>query len=507
MPKSDPTMSAAATARDVSLRDPMLKLALLGALADEGLRPLDWERLRREFPPELDDFERDDPDAEPDELDADYAFNANLARHLDAQGVSTAELARLTRLTWPDPNVQGGLWPQWDGEDETFDLTDLRGLEHCTGLEYLDLEGPIKNLKTVGALGNLRSLALLVPATDLKPLSHLTALTALRLSRTRARDLAPLAALPALATLTVSWDWDIGPEVRAANEPLVAALSARGVKVKVAWPKSTVPRAPRERPKPQVQVPPAPRPPTKAEQLAALGLEGATVTWQGEHLASACLTVDGGCSEKSFAALLASPLAARLTDLEVEANLCRSAKGVFRHLAAAPTPPPLERLAVRAAFWHRGAPLAADLGDASVLGAHYPRLQTLVLEGEPKLTGLALPALRALEVTSGALPKSVVTAVSQGTWSHLERLTLTFGALGPEHTPRSLAGLLAGASLPHLAHLALLQVDFLDVLAPLLVTSPLVKRLARLELSGAPIPTALRKALGTLGPEVTVRKA
>ena len=215
--------------------------AMLAALAREKIiPPLDLERLRRQHRASA------------------YTFNASLAKALGERPLQATALARLRALDAPDDGVKDALYSQWDGEDELFDVVDLRGLEHCVALEELRLDLlDVKSLGPLGKLPKLRRLSLdfrgktpsLQPlakleqleelwvswATDLAPLRGLPMLAKLEVVQASDRDLSPLAELPALKHVRI-W-WSAGavdePQVKARNAKVLKQLAARKVKVKL----------------------------------------------------------------------------------------------------------------------------------------------------------------------------------------------------------------------------------------------------------------------------------
>jgi hypothetical protein len=194
--------------KPIEVADANLKLAMLAVLMDAGVIPkVDGKALQKEFPPDEDDMDdlwdrradEDDPDLEPTEIDIMYVFNQNVARHLAGLPITEDEAAAILKLAGPTDvplNLTPIIFPQWDGEDETFKISNLAGIEHCVSLDALDLSSCM--------------------VTDLKP----------------------LLALPALRSLEISWDSDTKgvDRIKSTNESLIDALEKRDVKVKVSWP-------------------------------------------------------------------------------------------------------------------------------------------------------------------------------------------------------------------------------------------------------------------------------
>lgn len=126
-------------------------------------------------------------------------------------------------------------------------ITDLTGLEYCTGLKELYLDGnqiddisPVANLKSlkelylsgnqisdISPVGNLTSLTHLYLSgnriSDISALGNLTSLTHLYLSGNRISDISPLASLPRLSDLSLGGNQieDISPLVNLSNLTLL----------------------------------------------------------------------------------------------------------------------------------------------------------------------------------------------------------------------------------------------------------------------------------------------
>jgi hypothetical protein len=130
-----------------------LRLAMLSALDDEKIKKIDFKGLEKKHQPTEEDIEDEDGYE-------DYAFNSSLEKAFDAIPITTAELAQLKALRWMT-GIELMLSPQWDGEDEQFDLRSLDGIEHCVNLEILDLDAvDVKNVGPIAKLTKLRELRL-----------------------------------------------------------------------------------------------------------------------------------------------------------------------------------------------------------------------------------------------------------------------------------------------------------------------------------------------------------
>jgi tetratricopeptide (TPR) repeat protein len=119
------------------------------------------------------------------------------------------QLATITCLFWEGGHqVQHSIWPQWDGEDDTFDILSLTGIERLPNLEELVV--PSSKLFT------------------LLPLAHLTRLRVVHLGTGEVEHLAPLQNIASLADVRLG-----GVEFPhdEANLRVVRELLRRGVKV------------------------------------------------------------------------------------------------------------------------------------------------------------------------------------------------------------------------------------------------------------------------------------
>jgi hypothetical protein len=177
--------------------DPNLRLAILQALADQGLVTL----------PHV----SGDPDDEDD--DSAYEPDPALRDALLAQCPIPEDAARaLTTLSWSAGRaIQFAICEQWDGGDDFFDLHTLDGIGHLSALTELRLDMYVCD------------------AADLTPLASLKQLTTLTLIGVNSkinslRSLAPLLELPALQRVELDMGAPDSVEV-------CAALRARGVEV------------------------------------------------------------------------------------------------------------------------------------------------------------------------------------------------------------------------------------------------------------------------------------
>jgi hypothetical protein len=134
-----------------------------------------------------------------------YQFNEDIAAYIDDTPVDEAMLATVTRLpTDPTADLVFVVWPQFDGESEEFDVTDLTGLDRLPALAELFVEVHRQaDLAVVSRCAGLTTAFLdcRVPL-DLTPLAGSRTLRTLKLRHAEnIADLAPLRALSELATL------------------------------------------------------------------------------------------------------------------------------------------------------------------------------------------------------------------------------------------------------------------------------------------------------------------
>jgi len=104
----------------------------------------------------------------------------------DGEAITPAELAGLTELT-----------------ATRKDIADLSGIEYCTNLVVLSLEGnQISDISPLASLSNLKYLSLgSNQISDISSLSSLSNLVSLRFRINQVRDISPLASLTKLEFL------------------------------------------------------------------------------------------------------------------------------------------------------------------------------------------------------------------------------------------------------------------------------------------------------------------
>ncbi|GKQ34901.1 STM4015 family protein [Streptomyces sp. A012304] len=125
--------------------------------------------------------------------------------------------------------------------------------------------------------------------------------------------------------------------------------------------------------------------------------------------------------------------------------------------------------------------------DVTPLLAAFPELEEFGVRGG---SGLRFPALRhtglrRLTLESGGLPAHVVRGVGAADLPALEHLDLWLGTpeYGGDSEAADLEGILSGARLPRLRHLALRNSEIQDAVAAAVASAPVVARLEVLDLS------------------------
>ncbi|MER6347358.1 STM4015 family protein [Streptomyces sp. NPDC001595] len=125
--------------------------------------------------------------------------------------------------------------------------------------------------------------------------------------------------------------------------------------------------------------------------------------------------------------------------------------------------------------------------DVTPLLAAFPDLEEFGVRGGSGLRFPALrhTALRRLTMESGGLPAAVVRGVSASDLPALEHLDLWLGTpdYGGDSEVGDLDGILSGARLPRLRHLALRNSEMQDAVAAAVASAPVVARLEVLDLS------------------------
>ncbi|MEU6077233.1 STM4015 family protein [Micromonospora sp. NPDC047074] len=138
-------------------------------------------------------------------------------------------------------------------------------------------------------------------------------------------------------------------------------------------------------------------------------------------------------------------------------------------------------------------------GDITGLLAAYPSLEVLWVRGAQglRLEPIRHTGLRELQFESGGLPAGVVRAVGACDLPALQRLDLWLGRqdYGGDAGIDDLAGVLAGAGLPALRHLAVCNAEIADAVAAAVATAPVVPRLKALDLSKGVLTDEGAKAL------------
>ncbi len=128
-----------------------------------------------------------------------------------------------------------------------------------------------------------------------------------------------------------------------------------------------------------------------------------------------------------------------------------------------------------------------SLGSVASVGAAFEQLEQLTLRGSYAVLGeLSLPRLERLELITSSLTPANLVELRSARWPRLTHLSLGFGDDRYNPSPCALddvRGLLRELP-PGVTHLGLRSVPFATELLAALVTSPLLRRLTSLDLSG-----------------------
>lgn len=185
-------------AQGVKFADDNLRLIVIDALRERGLLPgFDRETFYRV---ELGKKKVPEPK---------QAVDKHVLSHLLATAIAPELACKLEELVWDGgQDVFQDVWPEWDGEDQTFSLRSLAGIEGLTSLK-----------KLVILNGNL--------IADWAPLGLSSSLERLVVAGGEVK-LEPLRAAPALRSLELT---DVVGREQPANSAALTALEQRGVKV------------------------------------------------------------------------------------------------------------------------------------------------------------------------------------------------------------------------------------------------------------------------------------
>ncbi|HEU0030369.1 MAG TPA: hypothetical protein VFQ53_07050 [Kofleriaceae bacterium] len=236
--------------RALEIGDDNLVLAIVECLLADGLVQFDRDAFLAAHPPE------DDGDGDGhDDADAHlYRYNADIA-HALRELVRPEHLPVVRDLVWIGGlHTQHLIWNYWDGEDDTFDITSLVGIERCTSLASLTIRDThsIADLSPLAGLATLESITIGAGGRvdDVTPLLGLPRLAKLDLSYNRTLNtVAPLSALASLEELSLAHcavddfafalelprlrKLAIDARVAERNQETLDALRARGVTVRV----------------------------------------------------------------------------------------------------------------------------------------------------------------------------------------------------------------------------------------------------------------------------------
>jgi uncharacterized protein (TIGR02996 family) len=126
------------------------------------------------------------------------------------------------------------------------------------------------------------------------------------------------------------------------------------------------------------------------------------------------------------------------------------------------------------------------LGNAGKLYAAFPGLRKLTFHaGSMNLGKIDLPELREFHVRTGGLSRKSIKDLCAASWPRLETLEIWFGNqnYGAEGTLKDIAPLLAGANLPRVKHLGLMNAEFTDEICAALPGSKILAQLESLDLT------------------------
>ena len=183
-----------------NIPDPNLRLTILNSAWEEGLLPpFDKEAFYR------------DVLQQPYDASADYnhRIDDRVRKHLLSTPLPDEMLAKLKILTWDGGNeVHHHIWADWDGESDEFDVHDLRGVEACKGLEFVQFIAG-------------------TAFRDIAPLTGLPKLSEVMLLGGRIADAEPLLSVPNLRKVEIAAD--DSPQ----NQRVFDKLRSNGVDVAV----------------------------------------------------------------------------------------------------------------------------------------------------------------------------------------------------------------------------------------------------------------------------------
>lgn len=170
--------------KSTKFKDPNLQLVVLGGLWNAGL----LKRPTTKPKPAVDQMIK------------------QVRSELLATELPPKALAKLDYLPWNGSPVFQVVWPGWTGDTRDFAIQSLEGIEACSNLRDLLIDGG-------------------VGFTDLAPLASLKKLVSVVLTGKDLANLEPLLELPQLKKVLVQ------RKKTAKNDKVLAALSAKGVKI------------------------------------------------------------------------------------------------------------------------------------------------------------------------------------------------------------------------------------------------------------------------------------
>jgi uncharacterized protein (TIGR02996 family) len=128
----------------------------------------------------------------------------------------------------------------------------------------------------------------------------------------------------------------------------------------------------------------------------------------------------------------------------------------------------------------------ANVGDIGKLWALYPNLEELTLQGaDIGLGKIDAPKLRSLTLRTGGLPAAALKSVAAGSLPSLERLEVWTGDenYGGDSAFRDALPILAGANLPKLTHLGIVDCAYVGEVVAALPGAKIMSRIKSLDLS------------------------
>lgn len=186
-----------------SISDKNLHLALVDSLMREGLLPK-FDKVK--FWKEMTGKKYDDT------AEYNYERSKEVEEHLLSLPIETEQLVKLKNFAWDtsDTTVIHAIFPFWNGEDDYFDIKNLKGIEQCTNLEAISIT-VASNIDDISSLKEIKNLQKLLlyglwggESIRLDPLKELSKLKEIKLWGA-INNLSPLAELTSLQLLKLKW--------------------------------------------------------------------------------------------------------------------------------------------------------------------------------------------------------------------------------------------------------------------------------------------------------------